>query len=446
LPPAGFRNSTVPTPEFRESLRYPEVMPKGPGFGEPATFESGIYPDGTPKMKNGREVPHTMMFPGKRMRNRMTEENIRVKAGKERPDEGKTHGRSGSGVIGIQRAAVFIMGAVTVLATAFPAIAAGNRGEYSGIGCPRANILGKVLSDLPWSEVLPVYLGGTAVGQGSSPVPENASRKKVCGCRDSLGAMNYGVVMGMWEPAFLAEFTRKPGCFPVLGAEIPVPENTLGSLGSGLDGGSDIGFLHAHLYSFPLFAMLNLFSDLNCGRSEYLDMDLLYASELDPAWQSELRALREFPESRLTASAAGVSSCGADAMAAYNGKVNNALPHCAGAWGYLYPLTGWTGTSGGTAENTSLLAARMLTLLHRRGLLRNTMGDQALCSGEHSLTMDKTLYRFSMIYPVPESGRSHFWGEPVTAWQGDMRIPPGVHEAVYVVWRYRNCCLGAGGG
>ena len=245
------------------------------------------------------------------------------------------------------------------------------------------------------------------MGQGSSPVPENASRKKVCGCRDSLGAMNYGVVMGMWEPAFLAEFTRKPGCFPVLGTEIPVPENTVGSLGSGLDGGSDIGFLHAHLYSFPLFAMLNLFSDLNCGRSVFLR-----------------------------------SGC----HGGLNGKVNNALPHCAGAWGYLYPLTGWTGTSGGTAENTSLLAARMLTLLHRRGLLRNTMGDQALCSGEHSLTMDKTLYRFSMIYPVPESGRSHFWGEPVTAWQGDMRIPPGVHEAVYVVWRYRNCCLGAGGG
>ena len=47
-----------------------------PGFGEPAAFESGTYPDGTPKMKNGREVPH-MMFPRKWMRNRMTEETIR---------------------------------------------------------------------------------------------------------------------------------------------------------------------------------------------------------------------------------------------------------------------------------------------------------------------------------------------------------------------------------
>ncbi len=335
--------------------------------------------------------------------------------------------------------------AFMLLAAVSASAGAGESDVFSGIGCPRVNILGQVLSDLPWSETLPVYLGGTTVGRGSSPVPENASRRKVCGCRDALGGMNYGVVMGMWEPAFLVEFTRKPGCFPVLGTEIPVPENTLGSLGSGLDAGADISFMHVHLYSFPLFTMLNLFTDLNCGRSEYLDMDLLYASELDPVWQSELRALQEVPESRLTASAAGVSSCGEDAMAAYNGKVSNALPHCAGAWGYLYPLTGWTGTSGGTSENTSLLTARVLTLLHRRGLLRNTMGDQALCAGEHSLTLDKSLYRFSMLYPVPESGRAHFWGEPVTSWQGDMRVPPGSHEAVYVVWRYRNCCLGAGG-
>ncbi len=356
-------------------------------------------------------------------------------------------GSAGRGSIfmkGLLRNKAFLLVMAGFLGALNPA-PAGESGSLSRYVCPRADIFGKVLQDIPWSSLLPVYIGGTFAGTGSSPVPENASRKRVCGCKDSLGLMNYGVVMGLWEPAFLIEFTRKPGCFPVLGTELPLPESTVGSLGSGGDAVTDISFFHAHLYSFPLFTMLNIFSDLNCGRSEYQDMDLLYASELDPVWQSELRALREIPESRVTANAAGVASCSQDAIAAYRGEVNTALPHCAGAWGYLYPLTGWAGSSGGVSENTSLLTARLLTLLHHRGLLRNTMGDQALCQGEHSLYADKSMYRFSMIYPVAESASTHFWGEPVSRWQGDLRIPPGFHEAVYVVWRYRNCCLGAGG-
>lgn len=312
----------------------------------------------------------------------------------------------------------------------------------SSYACPKIDIFKSLMTDIPYSAALPINIGGSAFGKGSR-IPEGASDKSVCSCTDSLGFTNYGLAMGLWEVAYLIELTREPNCAPILGISLPFGETNIGSAGSGVYDSSDLSFYHAHVYSFPLFTMLNLFSDLNCGKTEYMDLDLLYASELDPLWQNETLGISLTPEIQALGNEAIVASCSADALAAYKGEIIEDLFYCVGAWGFLYPLAGYIPALGSVAENTSLIAVRALALMHRRGLLRKTYGDEALCGASTLTEFNKGMYRLSLLYPIAEREDNHSIGAPVEFWEGDARVPPGTHDVIYVVWRYRNCCLGA---
>ncbi|MGN1393629.1 MAG: TraU family protein [Succinivibrionaceae bacterium] len=314
-------------------------------------------------------------------------------------------------------------------------------GEYT---CPKANIFSNILDNVPFEESIPLYVAGGYIGSGKHNLPSNASHKYFCNCKDNDGIVNSGLVLGMWEIAYLIEFTRVPNCSLVLGGiSLPIKNTRVGTSGNNENDSSDLMFYHAHLYSFPLYSMLNMFSEIRCGQYDYMDLDLLYASELDPSWNDELVSLKEHPETLSLANKNIVSSCAYDVKNSMQGEINNDLFYCAGSWGFLYPLSGYVGNTGSIAENTSLLAVRLLTKLHRRNLLANTMGNDNLCGNNSSMMMDKELYRFSMLYPTPEKSSAHALGSPVSYWQGDSRVPPGMHDAIYVVWRYRNCCLGA---
>lgn len=309
--------------------------------------------------------------------------------------------------------------------------------------CPKVDLWSKLLQNIPFNEMLPVTIGGAQFGGGNGKVPSNAVTSAVCSCDNALGIQEFGVSVGYWEVAFLVELVRKAGCFPVLNTTINIDKSSTQNLGGshlGGYGGADLAFYHAHVYSFPLFKMLNLMSDLSCGEDDYFDLDLLYMSELDPAWSNELLSLQNTPELQSLANAKVIESCQIDAQHAYNGTCSDKANYCAGAWGFLYPLSGFT-ASAGVARDTSLLAARIMTLLHRRGLIRQTAGQEAMCGSVYQTFPVKSAYRFSLLYPLAEKSSTHAWGEPVEWWQGDSRIPPGFSDVVYVVWRYKNCCL-----
>ncbi len=309
--------------------------------------------------------------------------------------------------------------------------------------CPKPNIFATLLDDIPFSSMLPIYVGGTTLGGGKGRIPPAASHDSVCSCSDEFGVRDYGLVVGLWEIAYLIELTREPNCSLVLGIEFPFKNVNLGSAGKGTLDSADLAFYHVHVYSFPLLTMLNMYTDLNCGKSDYLDLDLLYASELDPLWNNELKALAYTPELTTLANPIAVSACSADAVASLTGQTIDELYYCAGSWGFTYPLAGYVPALGSVAENTSLLAVRALQLMHRKGLAQNSLGDKALCGNHFDISFNKNMYRFSMLYPIAESNDNHALGEPVEKWQGDGRVLPGMHDVIYVVWRYRNCCLGA---
>lgn len=121
-----------------------------------------------------------------------------------------------------------------------------------------------------------------------------------------------------WEPSRLTEIVRAPGCSPVLGG-IKLPASGLlrrGTQGEALHTQGDKAFYNYHTWSFPLLVMLDLFVVDRCVQDGYLDLDLMYLSELDPTWSFDQLAFFTTPEIALTSNPLAQAACVADAVAA----------------------------------------------------------------------------------------------------------------------------------
>ena len=90
---------------------------------------------------------------------------------------------------------------------------------------------------------------------------------------------------------------------------------------------------------------------------------------------------------------------------------------------------------------TSLLATRAMAALHRRGLARRTVGDDAVCRSRIEPFLPKSQYRWSMLHPIPEAGAKHVTGASTFLWGEWRNIPAVGEDAVYVLWRWQDCCL-----
>jgi conjugal transfer pilus assembly protein TraU len=91
------------------------------------------------------------------------------------------------------------------------------------------------------------------------------------------------------------------------------------------------------------------------------------------------------------------------------------------------------------------------------------MGNEALCGGYIDPMFPKTQYKWSMFFPIPETGTSsitytetnedgttsegslptsgaHVTGQNVFLWGEDRQIPAVGEDSLYVVWRWLDCC------
>ena len=148
-----------------------------------------------------------------------------------------------------------------------------------------------------------------------------------------------------------------------------------------------------------------------------VDFDILYLSELDPTWNSSELAFFTNPEAAWLANPVALAACLADAAAASAGTPIDSLFWCAGTWGLLYPFSGTTPNYGSRPSETSLSAARALAALHRRGLARRTMGDDALCGAP----IDPFLHQV----PVPAVDVLPPAGDPIEPRHRRERLPLG---------------------
>jgi len=329
---------------------------------------------------------------------------------------------------------------VVLLALPFPAQA------ESGNLCPDAKLWsGRLISDICWSCIFPIIIGGVAMGGSEDDAPDGRAKPAIpflCLCEDGPMGISVGMPLGLWEPARLIEMVRLPYCSPALGGiRLNLTRSRL--LGGSTNAAGDDSarmFYNFHYWAFPLLLILELFTGASCNPDGYVDFDLMYLSEIDPTWNDDELAFFTVPEVVLFANPFMQAACIGDAVAGLADKTIDSLIWCAGSWGGLYPFTGTVLGSESRPRVTSLIAAKAIAALHRRGLAWKTMGDDALCGGYIYPTIPKEQYRFSMFYPVAETQSNHAIGATTYRW-GEWRTIPGFEDYLYIVWRWNDCCL-----
>ena len=309
-------------------------------------------------------------------------------------------------------------------------------------GCMNAQVLGpKLITDICWSCMFPLKVAGIPLSGGSGGAPSDAADQPVCACDDNLGLPRPGIPMSLWEPARLIEFQRVPGCSSVLnGIRFPFDRTAQGTHGTGTDRPGQLNFMHYHYYAFPLLTILDLFFPSMCNADGYMDLDVMYMSELDPTWANSELAFFTNPEAAAVANPAAYAACAADAVASTSGNPIDSMFWCAGSWGGIYPLSGAIPAERGVLEASSLATAKVLAGLHRRGLAWRTMGDDAMCRGVIDPTLPKSQYKFTLLHPIPETNSSHVMGESTLTWGASRLIPGVASDPIYTIWRWNDCC------
>lgn len=294
------------------------------------------------------------------------------------------------------------------------------------------------VSDICWECVFPVTIGANASLGGGPDAKTDAPA--LCACA-SEGNVTLGINLGFWEPLRTIEIVHKAFTFPSLGgAEIKganfAPNH--GRTPNAKKAGRRTSFYEVHWYHTPWLFLLEVLFDTRC--LEQAPFDLAYLTEADPLWaDSELNFLFN-PEAVLFGSGPAVAACAADCASASAGAPLDALYWCAGCAGSLFPLTGWQASHTTPKKAYSLLTQRFAMKLHREGVLWAAYGKKGQCGPVIEPIMAKSLYKTQMLYPSREMFCQPFGAE--TASRASMKTPAAAPDAVYLVWRRRDCCQG----
>ena len=319
----------------------------------------------------------------------------------------------------------------------------------SDLLCPNADFWGeKMLTGICWSCLFPIRLGGFTLFDGDNGLPDGVTQETICEC-NTKGLPDIGITGGAWLPARLVEVVRKPYCSPILGGTSFNQGVRLWGGRKEVEGdGSDKTYYNFHYWAFPLYMILQLFVQNNCNAGGFRNLDMMYMSELDPTWNIDELAFFMNPEAVIFANPLAIAACTVDCATTSASKPLDSLFWCAGCWGNLYPFTGNIASDASPPRDTSLLTARLLSSLHRKGLAHKTYGDAALCSGQIYPMIPKQQYKLSTLFPIAEASSGnccHWIGESTFKW-GENRIIPGTGEDyVYLIWRYTDCCLTGNG-
>ncbi len=315
---------------------------------------------------------------------------------------------------------------------------------YAGRACPNSEFFsGKFISDICWKCMFPIKIAGFKMGSGK--IPSKASNKRLCFCWGDewpIPLPHPGIVIGLWEPTRLLEFVRMPGCLATVnGAQLPIYKRILGNSGASSGTIEDETFYQYHYYTFPLMKILGISGYQKCFSDGIADFDIAFISEIDPTWNNPGLSFFTHPEAAVFANPIAITACAVDAVAStlFQSPVDKMI-WCAGAWGTMYPYTGQS-SGDSMVHSTSLLSARLMSALHRRGFAKRTMGSDTQCRSKTSIIIPKSQYKMNMFYPVPEKDKSHFIGEDEKKWGAGRMLPWKTEDSIYMLFRWNDCCL-----
>ncbi len=304
------------------------------------------------------------------------------------------------------------------------------------------------ITDICWSCILPLKIGDmTMMRDGQED--NGTSGSPFCWCSGSDGTLpRAGVSMSFWEPVRTVEVVRRPFCFPSLGGVmldpgIDAPAHGRIGEGKALPATS---FYQVHWYMNPILFWLEILLDNPCLEQNVFD--LAYFTEVDPLWgDSELTFILN-PEVALFTSPLAQAACAADCVAATAGFPLSELFWCAGCQGGMYPLNGWVSTHIGGVQASQLLGQRFTNKMHREGLIWSASGKDGTCGYVMQPLMDKRNYKTSMTYPSRQTEKINGrccqpFGRSTILWGAGKSFPYRGEDFAYMLYRKRDCCMGA---
>lgn len=300
------------------------------------------------------------------------------------------------------------------------------------------------ITEICWSCILPISIGGVAIGNfGGQEDTENPTTA-VCSC---LVNPSIGVGIGFWEPARHVEAVRKPFCLSALGGidldpGIPAPEAARYTKPAEGDQNS---FYQAHFYVNPVLYWLEVIADFPC--LERGSFDIAYMTEVDPLWNDDELTLILNPDAVLFANPIAIAACAADCVAASVGFGFREMFWCAGCQGGIYPLNGHVSAHGGGVRTSALIAQRLTAKMHRELIAWGWHGQAGMCGPYFLPVMDKTAYKTQLTYPIPNTAKvdgkcCQPFGRTTLLWGAGKEFPVRGEDFGYMLFRKRNCCIG----
>lgn len=304
------------------------------------------------------------------------------------------------------------------------------------------------ISDVCWSCLMPISIGGFNIGNGQSPKKRDTKNpaSPLCLCtKENIPVP--GISIGFWEPVRLVDVTRTPFCMVNLGGvSLGQDLRKVSSYARGYGKHhSHRSFYHVHYYIYPLIYWLELITDFIC--LEKATFDVAYMSEYDVTWNDEKLQTLLNPESFLFGNPLAQAACSIDCAASTVSLPRDEMFWCAGCLGNIYPFSGANADHVGGIQASSLYTTRIIAKMHRLGLAQETSTNDSsvngkLCRKSRAMKIKKSQYKLQMVNPMTTSSGIGCWpiGLSDMLYSAFKEYPYDGQDFGYLIWRKKNCC------
>lgn len=293
-------------------------------------------------------------------------------------------------------------------------------------------------TEVNWQCVFPISIGGVVEMADHQNIGDDNIGDSICACGGTNPTV--GITVSFWEPARVIDTVHDAWCMNAIGTQLVNPlmgrgggALTVDSTGSGQ---SEQIFAQMHYYKFPVWAILDMFTDLPC--TEDVSFDVAMMSELLPNWNNPILAMLLNPEALVFGNPVAQLACAADSIAAAVGNPINHLFWCMGSWGNAYPFTGTIIATDRVQANAGI-AARSIYMMGRTGLLLDPGVDS--CGSVYTPIWKKSHYKLQLMRPVRDYSCRPIGMTGVGWTMGKNKILGGGNYS-WMVFRKVKCCVG----
>jgi len=301
-------------------------------------------------------------------------------------------------------------------------------------------------STVDWSFFFDEFLIGT-YGYGDSKIP-------FCQCivDNGGGQPDVGIKMRIVDLTGFIEVTDTPFYFPCFMENKP-NRVAIKKRGNKFNNSKTGTYLNAHFISYPVFSILNLFTNQACLSTSKIDLPFI--GELEPEWYNEFIAAYTHPENMLVSNPIAQVACLQDCVSSAFKKPNESLIWCRGCW---HSQRAGDGRVVGKIDimEAAELGVNVLDFMAMSYRSPQSIPVTELPAGLSGFTpastnaiacgtrkyfprVIKPAYFLQPAYPVSSSPVPI--GYPPLIWT-NFKTVPGYTSRIFAVWKRKICCFG----